>query len=133
MKELILIPCSGTKHPGGRSFIQGRKITDQFTETNTELLQRLRQHVAESFGIDLPKGKNPEDGPLKSAFERYSGNLYSQIPIYAWAKLKEKKDMDLVIISALYGMVYWDEPIIDYNVCQSLARSQQTADNPKSY
>jgi hypothetical protein len=109
MNELILIPCSGSKNPGGKKSVPGRKVTDQLNEMNSQELYRLRQQVAISFNINLKNGKNPDSELLKPAFNRYSGNLY----------LDKRDDIDLVIVSALYGLIYWDEPIINYNVAMS--------------
>jgi len=119
MNELILIPCSRSKNPGGKKSISGRKITDQLNEMNSQELYRLCQQVAISFNIDLKNGKNPDSELLKPAFKRYSGNLYKQIPHSAWIELDKRDDIDLVIVSALYGLIYWDEPIINYNVAMS--------------
>jgi cytoplasmic iron level regulating protein YaaA (DUF328/UPF0246 family) len=116
MKELIIIPCSGSKNPYGNKSVMGREITKELDTTSKQKLYRLRQMVSNFFDIGLTNGMNPQSGMLKPAYKRYSGNLYNKIAESSWNKIANSKDADLVIVSALYGIIYYDEPIINYNV-----------------
>lgn len=110
MKELVLIPCCGEKDPGGKTEVGDRKIENELSKENRLDLLQLRKKVAESFGINLGKRE------YKLAYKRYIGNLYSEVSNDAWVSLEEKDNTELVIISALYGLIYWDQPIINYDV-----------------
>ena len=53
------------------------------------------------------------------AYERYTGTysqIYRQISSGSWEKLRKSQNLDLVIVSALYGLVRFDEPIQNYNI-----------------
>lgn len=113
-KELILIPCSGRKTPDGSLSLEGRQLIEALSTPKSQKLKRLRKKVAGSFNIDLSSGSS--ERCLMPAYKRYSGNLYKKISSHAWEELKNREDLEVVIISALYGAIYWDEPIIDYDV-----------------
>lgn len=118
MSELLLIPCSNSKNKGGDPAFRGRTLKNELPEADGNRLVELRQEVASAFGIFLP----PEEGrglPLIPAFRRYSGNLYGQVKSETWNALRDRADVDLVIVSALYGLIYWDEPIIEYDAAMS--------------
>ncbi|TFG75469.1 MAG: peroxide stress protein YaaA [Thermodesulfobacteriales bacterium] len=120
-KTLIIIPCSGKKAPGSYTYShESRRVIDYLPQELQNSLSSLRQSIAENFG--LPFG--PDLGPFDSmqnigylpAYKRYSGNIYSKISQEDWDKLGSGKGYDLIIISALYGLIFWDEPIRNYNV-----------------
>ncbi len=109
MEELLLIPCCGSKVSGGIIGKQGRKVEDTLDESSRKRLRVLRKEVAGSFGFNFDDEKLP-------AFKRYSGNLYGKISDGTWKILSQDSDLELAIISALYGVILWDEYIINYNV-----------------
>ncbi len=111
-KELIMIPCSGRKTPEGFHSSEGRQIKGDLQPSDARKLEKLRKKVADSFNISLD---SPEQS-LLPAYKRYSGNLYKKISEQAWKELDNREDVELVIISALYGVIYWDEPIIHYDI-----------------
>ena len=119
MKELILIPYSRNKEPCGEKYLEGREIERDLDKEYREKLYVLRKQVAEAFHINLPGGRTSREGYLRPAYQRYIGNIYSKIPHNAWNVLNKNKDLETVIVSALYGIIYWDEYIIDYNVAMS--------------
>jgi len=84
-----------------------------------ERLMVLRKQAGIAFeeepGLDLGF-ENIEPGiDYLEAYERYKGNLYSKISRSSWNKLKRSKELELIIVSALYGLVNWNEPIRNYN------------------
>jgi len=110
MKRLILIPCCARKRPGGKD-VEGRRIEGDIGSDYKEKLLGMRSTVAGSFNIDLDSGEE-----LLPAFVRYNGHLYSKVPNKAWENLNSMDDTEVVIISALYGLIYWDQPIINYDI-----------------
>lgn len=111
-QELILIPCSGSKLEGGIENLQGRKLIEDIYQTDR--LDDLRKEVANFFGAPTPEEFHKK--PSLEAYKRYSGNIYGKISNKAWSEAKTRDDLEIVIVSALYGMIYWDEPIIKYDV-----------------
>jgi len=52
------------------------------------------------------------------AYKRYTGpyaQIYRQISPNSWDKLEKTANLDLLIVSALYGLVRYDEPIRYYD------------------
>ena len=122
-RTLILIPCSGRKRRGGNPLyerLRGRRMLDVVPENYKDMLRSLRQEVAKAIG----ESAGPDLGSLRSeglvaflpAFKRYDGNLYHAIPERTWQSLGRRAGVDVVIVSGLYGLVFWDEPIRNYNV-----------------
>ncbi len=105
------MPCSGSKSSGGKTSLEGRILKKELSPEEKERLERLRENVADSFDISFHDNKE-----LKQAYRRYTGNIYNKIPENAWERLKKRENIELVIISALYGTIYWDEAIMNYNV-----------------
>jgi hypothetical protein len=119
---LILIPCCQRKEfGGGKEYDEGLAIANQlgpFAET----LINLRRQLASYFGLE----PGPDLGsdistsiPYLPAFRRYAGNLYSKISNNAFQKLENCRNVKLVIVSALYGLLNWHEPIRWYNYVMS--------------
>lgn len=82
-------------------------------------LMELRKQVAmafnEGYGPDL--GFEISEPKIKylEAYERYSGHLYGKIFENSWNKLNRNPELKLVIVSALYGFVNYNESIRYYN------------------
>ena len=119
---LILIPCSGSKKSGGiTEYNTDSSILDYLTIPSKEHLLNLRRKLFEYFSI--PSGRDVGctfEGTINymEAYKRYTGansQIYRQISSSSWEKLRETQNLDLVIISALYGLLRWDEPIQYYN------------------
>jgi hypothetical protein len=121
-KLLILIPCCGEKTKNGTSGYQKNSPNTIFfyiSKGAGERLQMLRKQVALAFGeppgpdvgfeIDAPQIKFLE------AYKRYCGNLYSKISNDSWKKLEQNPKIRLIIVSALYGLLNYNEPIRYYN------------------
>lgn len=118
-KELILIPCSGSKNPGGEEKLQGRSLAEELEDTFRKGLLGLRQKVAHLLDIEFKDGQPASHQKLMLAYRRYSGNIYGRITPTAWERLRSEEDVELVIVSALYGPIYWDEPIVYYDVAMN--------------
>ncbi|MHC1610869.1 MAG: peroxide stress protein YaaA [Candidatus Methanospirareceae archaeon] len=119
-RVLILIPCSGSKKSGGiTEYSTKSSISNYLTSSSREHLLSLRRKLFEYFSI--PFGQDvgyPNDGTIKymEAYKRYAGNIYCQISFSSWEKLRETQNLDLVIVSALYGLLRYDEPIRHYDI-----------------
>ncbi|MCS7135621.1 MAG: peroxide stress protein YaaA [Nitrososphaerota archaeon] len=119
-KTLILIPCCGSKNPGGFTIYNGKRCIANYLSVNVgKRLMELRRHVAIAFGERL----GPDVGvevlgtqiSYMKAYERYCGNLYSKISKSSWEKLNDSQNLSLVIVSAFYGILRHDELIRNYN------------------
>ena len=51
-----------------------------------------------------------------NANERYTGLIYKPISNDTWDKIANSDSVDLLIFSALYGLLRFNEPILNYNV-----------------
>lgn len=82
-------------------------------------LMELRRQVSIAFkeepGPDL--GFEVVEPKIKylEAYQRYSGHLYSGISENSWNKLSRSPRLKLIIVSALYGLANYNEPIRYYN------------------
>jgi len=121
-KLLILIPCCGKKTKHGTSGYQKNSphtIFFYLSKDMGERLRMLRKQVALAFneppgpdvGFDVD---NPQIKYLE-AYKRYCGNLYRKISSDSWDKLKQNPKIRLIIVSALYGLLNYNEPIRYYN------------------
>ncbi len=115
MKELLLIPCSNSKNEGGQLDLKGRTAEENLSAVDRNRLVKMRQELASAFNVNLSKTEGTIS-PLMPAYRRYSGNLYGQVRDAVWTQLGDRDDVDLGIVSALYGLIYWDEPIVKYNI-----------------
>ena len=79
----------------------------------------LRRQVAVAFkemlGPDVGVGHLEARIEYMKAYKRYSGNLYSRITESSWEKLNSSQNLNLLIVSAFYGVVKHDETIRNYN------------------
>ena len=89
-----------------------------------KILLNSRQGIVNALGLD----KGPDvgensidemDAKYLPAYIRYSGRTYSKISFEAWQRMIENPEkFDCVILSALYGMMRFDEPIRNYPIKQ---------------
>ncbi len=119
-KTLILIPCCGSKNPGGFPSYDGTSCIVNYLSPNVgKRLMELRRQVAMAFGEEL----GPDVGvaipetqiSYMRAYERYCGKLYSRITKSSWKKLNSSQNLSLIIVSAFYGILRHDEFIRSYN------------------
>jgi cytoplasmic iron level regulating protein YaaA (DUF328/UPF0246 family) len=122
-KELIVIPCCDRKNPGGESSYKNNakhNVLEILPRKEAAGLIEARRTIAEiknlPAGRDLGLNIDESEIHYLPAYKRYNGNLYKQISDSSWRKLLETQELDLLIISALYGIIFWDEPIRNYNL-----------------
>ena len=113
MKSIILITCCGTKNSatGIESIENHNAITNFLSIEKAEKLIQLREKTFDAFNenIDFESG-------LMKANERYTGLIYKPISIDTWNKIEHSNSIDLIIFSALYGLLRFNEPILYYNI-----------------
>ncbi|MCD6161469.1 MAG: peroxide stress protein YaaA [candidate division Zixibacteria bacterium] len=119
-KSLILIPCCGSKQEGGDNNYDNDKSILNYLDDKSKLIN-LRKILLENFNLpnDLDVGDSPQnnnDVLYMPAYRRYCGKLYSKITDNAWQQLEGNPKLDLIIVSALFGLVKWNESLRDYNV-----------------
>jgi cytoplasmic iron level regulating protein YaaA (DUF328/UPF0246 family) len=107
---LILIPCCKSKQKGGVTKNQSESsILDYLTKSKKERLSDLRNELANYFS-DIDHAEYME------AYKRYNGVIYRRVLPETWEKLSKNCKLDLVIISAFYGLLKYDDWICDYNL-----------------
>ncbi|MHA2503373.1 MAG: peroxide stress protein YaaA [Candidatus Kariarchaeaceae archaeon] len=94
---------------------------------DTEFKQQLRDsrlHLASTLkfkmGTDIEVGSvkiEPEE--YLPGYIRYTGRTYSKITDAAWQALDGSSDVDMVILSALYGLMRYNEPVRNYEIKQA--------------
>lgn len=79
--------------------------------------QTMFEYFSIQFGQDVRYHSNSTINYME-AHKRYAGEhsqIYHQISSSSWDKLKITLNLDLAIVSALYGLLRYDEPIQYYN------------------
>lgn len=107
LETVVLIPESTRKRKGGDPYL---KMVDGFADAlpkaENERLLGLRTEVANPW-----KNTAAKDG-VTPAYLRFDGNMYRHIPPKAWEDRRE--DVDVLIGSALYGVVASRDTIFAY-------------------
>jgi len=120
--KLIIIPCCGTKNPGGQptyhppialSELIGLSAYSNLMASRRELASLLRLAPGPDLGFDTQA-----DGlRFLPAYQRYNGIIYRT------SRLREiyhsSGSRQVVIISALYGLLDEADSIRDYNLAMS--------------
>jgi hypothetical protein len=143
-RSLILLSCSHAKRNGGRPFDPTHRRVTQFLgddsvaliKRRAKLLKLLRGETGRLYNEDQKGGfrdlrecnqklvQGPEfDGAIPEAqiylpaYERYCGRFFGRLtsksPAF-WTKLQDKP-VEIVFVSALYGLILWDELVQDYD------------------
>jgi len=119
---LILIPCSGSKKKGGITIYNVDDcIVNYLDPTYEGKLLNLRRELFRELSLPLGRDLCYEDEErieYLAAYERYTGNysqIYRRISQGSWDKLKQTPKLELIIVSALYGLLKYDEPIRWYD------------------
>lgn len=120
-RVLILIPCSKSKRKGGTpAYNASSSIINYLTSSSKEHLLRLRKRLFEYFSIQFGQDVDCQEHSYTinytEAYKRYKGQIYRQISSSSWDKLIKNPGLDLVIVSALYGLLRYDEPIQYYDM-----------------
>ncbi len=112
-RVLILIPCSRSKREEGgiTEYSTKSSIINYLTASSRENLLGLRRKLFEYFSISFGQDVGyPNDGTINymEAYKRYTGmhsQIYRQIYSSSWEKIGKTQNLDLVIVSALYGLL----------------------------
>lgn len=127
MKTLIVTASSKSKRDFTDNLFQYKDKTfyNSVKPEYKKALLNARQEIIREMGLDsgpdLKETKIHESQEdYLPAFIRYSGRTYSKIDHDAWMQMvNQPEDYDCVILSALYGMVRFDEPIRNYPIKQA--------------
>lgn len=109
MKQLIIIPCCSKKNNGGIEINQ--EIT--FFE-NINIVPELIEKRDERMHLTLPNFQLE----LLPAWDRYDGRIYRRLKEHQNLinELIANDYLDIIIISALYGVININTPILNYNL-----------------
>lgn len=110
-RTLILIPCCIRKRPGGEANLPRNPASSALqglSAVGSERLLEARRTVAEHFGCHL------DAEPLLPACTRFDGNLYRKIDRGTWDRLRNCRNTEVLIVSALYGLLSPWEPACHY-------------------
>lgn len=124
MKTLIVNASSKSKITKNEApyLTTGESFQNLITKANASKLQDARLKVLKLMKVESgPDIGNAEIEKIAflPAYQRYSGRTYSRITNEAWQKLIDQPEkFDFVILSALYGLIRYDEPIRNYSIRQ---------------
>ena len=122
MKELLIIPCSQRKIIRNKKDKTIRNFHKDIEKKQSKKLLDLRNQLRTKIKSQFLE--NQSDHIL--AYRRYSGSLYKQIEESTWFETEKNDDKEIIIISALYGIIYWNEIIDNYNLSMSDKISNRT-------
>lgn len=122
-QKLLILPCSSAKTANG---IVMNESNDYFThDANLQLRRNERMNYYNNLLNDRPSHFKTRLNYYQSAYnnnqylraiDRYNGNLYhDEVRNALLLKIQEGK-LDLLIISGLYGVLKYDDHIIDYHL-----------------
>ena len=139
MKSLILLPCSNSKKPGGLPVYKGSfSVVRSLPQDLGVQLVRLRRELFDYYKDIAPGHEICQPGQAVSnsdkleymeAFERYSVSkslVYSRITHNIWNELAKSNDVCVLIVSALYRILNYNEPIQNYNRAMDIDKVQGT-------
>lgn len=121
-RVLIVVPCSIRKRPGGEPGLKWdreRSAVSGLSSESAAHLMEARRALAHHLG--LPRGDDlgggiPTAEPLLPAWLRFDGNLYRRIDRLLWERLQSCGATQVVIVSALYGLLTPWEAVRDYQL-----------------
>jgi Peroxide stress protein YaaA len=117
---MVLIPCSSRKQGGGDAHLRwspADSVVSRLSRASAQNLVNARRELARRFGYEEGEdlgGVMPASTPLMRAHRRYDGNLYRQIDEGLWPLVMRSHLVEVVIVSALYGLLDPREPIRFY-------------------
>jgi len=119
-RSLIVIPCSGRKRHElriGLKWAPEQSAVAGLSASSASALRAARHDLAALLGLsegaDLG-GNSKIQAALMPARERYDGNLYRRIDPALWPD-PSLSGLEVVIVSALYGLLTPLEPIRHYD------------------
>ena len=115
MSTVVLIPDSTRKAPGHAPGFPRPGILGNLPKKDAERLAALRTSVAKAANLPIGSDLDPSsrgEVEVMPAHLRFQGNMYRHIPHEAWEN--RKGDVDVIIVSALYGLSRFRDPIRPY-------------------
>jgi hypothetical protein len=111
-KSLLILPCCAGKIPGGKSKIN--KLTYFENIEYVPDLIRARE-------INLQNHPIVDGGKYMCAWDRYNGGLYKNLKAHQNLidDLIKRGCLDIVIVSALYGVINYNTEINNYDLMMS--------------
>jgi len=123
--KLLIIQCSGAKNPDGN--ISSHKIYN-FGENMSELRSKRNTYYQNLFDKEPNYFKEKNLSNLQNykvsfktnlkmlAINRYNGIFYNNKKRFNFLTKIHGSNLHLLIISGLYGLIRYDDQIIDYNL-----------------
>jgi cytoplasmic iron level regulating protein YaaA (DUF328/UPF0246 family) len=110
MKQLIIIPCCSAKVAGGIQTNQELTFFENIYNV-PELIERRNERIK----LTHP---NIQEEELLPAWDRYNGRIYKRLKQHQPLinTLIAENKLDIIIISALYGVININTPIANYNL-----------------
>jgi hypothetical protein len=110
MKQLIIIPCCSKKVTGGTQINQGLTFFENINNV-PELINRRNERI-NLVHLDI------QEEELLPAWDRYDGRIYRRLKEHQALidTLIAQNKLDIIIISALYGVINIKTPIANYNL-----------------
>ena len=110
MKQLIILPCCSKKVDGGIEINQGLTFFENINNV-TELIELRNERI----NLTHP---NIQEEELLPAWDRYDGRIYRRLKEHQPLinTLIAENKLDIIIISALYGVININTPIVNYNL-----------------
>lgn len=110
MKQLIIIPCCSRKVDGGIEINRGLTYFENINNI-PELIERRNERI----NLTHPNIREEE---LLPAWDRYDGQIYRRLKEHQPLinTLIAENKLDIIIISALYGVININTPIANYNL-----------------
>ena len=111
MKNLFVIPCCKRKIRGGEARNENTPLTYFEDIDQVPNLVNARNEKINSNNLDHPD-------ILLKAWDRYDGTIYRKLKEGQQRidKLMAKGCLDIVIVSALYGVINYNTPIANYDL-----------------
>ena len=127
MKTLVVMASSKTKTSKNETafFSPSKTVTGSLDTYNRNRLLKARSELLTEFNYDEGPDTHPDKQSSTGiaflpAYTRYSGRTYSRITGEAWTSLlKGPDEFDCLILSALYGLLRFDEPTRNYGIKQT--------------
>ena len=117
LRCVVLIACSGRKQLGGAPRLDPAPhgLLDQLRSADRNAVLSTRQRLATLAHAqpDAELGGSSTQGRYRPAFERYRGRVYQPVDHHLWPR---EGNLRVVIVSALYGLLFAWEPIQDYEL-----------------
>jgi hypothetical protein len=129
-RVMYIIPCCSRKNSNGNivvapagqvpGLIGPDLVANLYVARADAYAQLAVPHVVNQYGSEFGANE-PEKANYLHAYDRYNGHLYSVNNVHALLQ-NPSKDINIVIMSALYGLVTPSDLIQDYDLVMSKTR-----------